>query len=73
MNEWLMLLFTRSLIYITGQVLSAIVIGIVALFFFFSVSLRSQILLQWARFNIWTLTSHLRDSVPGQGCGKYPG
>ena len=55
MNEWLMLLFTRSLIYITGQVLSAIVIGIVALFFFFSVSLRSQILLQWARFNIWTL------------------
>ena len=48
-------LFARSLLYLTGQVLSAVVICVLALVFFFSVPLRSRILLQWARFNIWTL------------------
>lgn len=46
----------RSLIYMLGQIVSAIIVDILVLLTFpFPRSLRDKVISSWARFNIWTL------------------
>lgn len=50
------MIYLRSLVYLAGQITSAIVVSLLAVLFFFLPALaRTRIITQWARFNIWSL------------------
>ncbi len=65
--------YLRALIYLSGQVASAVVIFLLAVMAAgISSSLKDRIILQWARFNIWTLSAIYGITVHVQGKENIP-
>ena len=50
------MLYLRSLLYLTGQIITTMIVSLIAICCFFLPSLtRAKVISIWARFNIWTL------------------
>ena len=69
------MIFIRSFLYLLGQIISAVVICMAALpVLWLPARIRFRIILQWARFNIWTLRHlcgiiyrvHGEENIPGE-------
>ncbi len=67
------MLYVRSLVYAAGQVLTAIILSLVAICCFFLPSLtRARVISIWARFNIWTLKTVCGISYRVAGAENIP-
>lgn len=66
--------YLRALVYLSGQVVSVLIIFLLAVIgAFISSNLKDRIILQWARFNIWTLLVIYGITVNIQGGENIPG